>query len=510
MDAEKNETLHHEGNHFASTSPPHEPNMSVGSYLATRFSTLKPPMDKVSNPIRLLRLLNFQQWMFFLVAFCAWTWDAFDFFTVSLTVGPLAKTFGKTNTDITWGITLVLMLRSVGSIIFGLAADKWGRKWPFIINNVLFIILELGTGFTQTYNQFLAVRALFGIAMGGLYGNAAATALEDCPEEARGLMSGILQQGYAFGYLLATVFARAFVNTVGHEWRPFFWFGAGPPVLIILFRLCLPETQAFQERQRLREATPNSAKIFIQEGKVALRRHWLLLIYLVLLMAGFNFMSHGSQDLYPTMLTNQYNFSADAVTVTQVVANLGAIAGGTTIGYCSSIFGRRFSIIFISVIGGALLYPYTFVSNERIMAAAFFEQFCVQGAWGVIPIHLMELSPGSFRTFVVGTSYQLGNLVSSASSTIESTIGERFPLPSKGSTKRYQYGLVICIFMGCVYAYVILLTFLGPEMRGRDLSARADMDLKEATGKAGTDQGKDKLNDDDDGKDKFNNGKEIV
>lgn len=149
--------------------------MSPGRYVATRFSTLKPPMAKVPNPIRLLRLLNFQQWMFFLVAFCAWTWDAFDFFTVSLTVEDLAESFGKTKTDITWGITLVLMLRSVGSIIFGLAADRYGRKWPFIINNLLFIVLELGTGFCSTYESFLGVRALFGIAMGGLYGNAAAT-----------------------------------------------------------------------------------------------------------------------------------------------------------------------------------------------------------------------------------------------------------------------------------------------------------------------------------------------
>lgn len=264
-----------------------------------------------------------------------------------------------------------------------------------------------------------------------------------------------------------------------------FWFGAGPPVLIILFRLCLPETQAYQERQRIREETPNAARVFLQEGKVALKRHWLLLIYMVLLMAGFNFMSHGSQDLYPTMLTNQYNFSADAVTVTQVVANLGAMTGGTIVGYCSSIFGRRFSIIFICIVGGALLYPYTFVGSERVIAAAFFEQFCVQGAWGVIPIHLMELSPGSFRTFVVGTAYQLGNLVSSASSTIESTIGERFPLPPKGKTKRYQYGKVICIFMGCVYAYVILLTLIGPEYRGRHFDVASDADMVEATQQSG-------------------------
>ncbi|CAN9381808.1 unnamed protein product [Alternaria alternata] len=461
---------------------PPAPKMTAGRYIATRIPTLKPAHDKVANPIALLRLLNLQQWLFFLVAFFAWTWDAFDFFTVSLTVTDLAETFGKTKADITWGITLVLMLRSVGSIIFGLAADRYGRKWPFIVNNVLFIILELGTGFCSTYNEFLGVRALFGIAMGGLYGNAAATALEDCPEQARGIISGMLQQGYAFGYLLATVFARAFVDTVGHEWRPLFWFGAGPPVLIIIFRLCLPETQAYLERKRIREEQPNAAKVFAQEGKVALKRHWLLLVYLVLLMAGFNFMSHGSQDLYPTMLSNQYNFSANRVTVTQVVANLGAMTGGTVIGYSSSIFGRRISIIVMCVIGGALLYPYTFTSSNAVIAAAFFQQFCVQGAWGVIPIHLMELSPGSFRTFVVGTSYQLGNLASSASSTIEATIGERFPLPPKGHTSRYKYGLVICIFMGCVYAYVILLTTLGPEYRGRNFDVAADEDMAVVTG----------------------------
>ena len=318
--------------------------------------------------------------------------------------------------------------------------------------------------------------------MGGLYGNAAATALEDCPEAARGIVSGMLQQGYAFGYLLATVFARGLVNTTSHGWRPLFWFGAAPPVLIILFRLCLPETKAFRDRAAVRQAKGGVEKTFLREGSVALRRHWLLLIYLVLLMAGFNFMSHGSQDLYPTMLRNQYHFSHNAVTVTQVVANLGAMTGGTVVGYCSQVFGRRFSIVTMSIVGGALLYPYSFVGSPRVTAAAFFEQFCVQGAWGVIPIHLMELSPGSFRTFVVGTAYQLGNLVSSASSTIESTIGERFPLPPKGKTKRYEYGKVICIFMACVFVYVIILATAGPEYLGRRFDVDADDDMAEAAG----------------------------
>lgn len=183
------------------------------------------------------------------------------------------------------------MLRSVGSITFGIAADRWGRKWPFVVNNIMFIVLELGTGFCKTYSQFLACRALFGIAMGGLYGNAAATALEDCPPEARGIISGLLQEGYAFGYLLAVAFARAFVDTTPHGWRPLYWFGAGPPVLIILFRLFLPETRAFRKRQETREDIQGGvAGSFISEGKVALKRHWILLVYMVFLMAGFNFM----------------------------------------------------------------------------------------------------------------------------------------------------------------------------------------------------------------------------
>ncbi|KAL4957218.1 major facilitator superfamily domain-containing protein [Aspergillus filifer] len=463
---------------------------SIMQYLKTRVPTLKPPMRKAPNPFKALTLLNRQQWLFFAVAFLGWTLDALDFFTVSLTTSELAAEFDKEISDITWGITLVLMLRSVGAITFGIASDRWGRKWPFVINNLLFIALEIGTGFTQTYQQFLAVRALFGIAMGGLYGNVAATALEDCPKEARGIISGLLQQGYAFGYLLATAFARALVGTTSHGWRPFYWFAGCLPVLAIAFRLCLPETNAYRERQALRAEMPgNVTSTFISEGKVALKRHWLLLVYLVLLMAGFNFMSHGSQDLYPTLIERQFGFSRNAVTVTQVVANLGALTGGTICGWASQIFGRRFSIIVISIVGGALLYPYTFVSNKRIMAAAFFEQFCVQGAWGVIPIHLMELSPGSIRTFTVGTAYQLGNLVSSASSTIESTIGERFPLPpTEEGQERYDYGKVICIFMGCVFAYTIIVTFFGPERLGRDFDVENDEDVGEVRAERGVDE----------------------
>jgi SHS family lactate transporter-like MFS transporter len=282
------------------------------------------------------------------------------------------------------------------------------------------------------------------------------------------------------------------VNTTPHSWRPLFWFGACPPVLIILWRLFLPENDAYEEHSRLRYETgkddalpgkrPSTTKTFAKQGRLALKKHWLMLAYLVLLMSGFNFLSHGSQDLYPMMLEDQLGFSQTKVTVTQVIASLGAILGGITIGYGSQIVGRRFSIVICCLFGGALLYPYTFVNSDAIMAAAFFQQFFVQGAWGVVPIHLMELSPGAFRTFVVGTSYQLGNLASSASSTIEAQLGERFPLPPTEDGKvRYEYGRIICIFVGCVYAYLLVLTLLGPEHAGRKFGIAHDADVHEMT-----------------------------
>lgn len=271
--------------------------MIVTEYLVNAVRGLKPQYNRVDNPIKILRMLRKKDWIFFGIAFMGWAWDAFDFFTVSLTVPELAKQFGKTNADITWGITLVLMLRFVGATIFGLAADAWGRKWPYIINCLMFICLELGTGFTQTYTQFLGVRSLFGIAMGGIYGNCAATCLEDLPPEARGVISGIMQQGYSFGYLLATVFARALVNTTSHGWRPLYWFGACPPIILIAIRLCLPETDAYLQRKALRE-TGGQARSFLKEMQVSVTEHWLLLIYLILLMSGMNFMVSYSSPLH--------------------------------------------------------------------------------------------------------------------------------------------------------------------------------------------------------------------
>lgn len=447
---------------------------SIRRYLITRLTDLIPSKKNIRenkgqlNPLKGLSLIKGKQSLMILSAFLGWSWVAYDFFTISMNITELSKQFGKSVKDITWGITLVLMLRSVGSIIFGYLGDRYGRKWPLILNLLLVCFLEVGTGFVQTYQQFLGVRAVFGILLGGVYGNAAATALDDCPMEARGIVSGFLQQGYTFGYLMAVVLKRAIADNSSKHWRAMFWFGSGVMFIIVIFRTFLPETKAFHQAMKATafNRTHGIQEVsFIKKAVSALKSYWLMVIYLVLLMAGFNFMSHGSQDLYPTLLTVRYSFSEDKSTVTNCVANIGAMCGGIIIAHLSNFAGRRLSIIICCIAGGALIYPWAFVSSSAINAGAFFLQFFIQGAWGIVPVHLSELAPPSFRSFVVGLAYQLGNLTSAASSTIESTLGERFPMISPSGKHIYDYAKVMAIFVGCVFVYVVFITFIGPERR---------------------------------------------
>lgn len=451
---------------------------SIKSYLGSRISTLKPPKlseaeKKHMNPIPALRLLNKKQWLFVGVALAGWTWDAFDFFSVGVVATQIAEDLNVTVKDVTWGITLVLMLRAVGAVLFGVASDRYGRKWPFIFNNFLFVILELGTGFVKTYPQFLGVRALFGIAMGGLYGNAAATALEDCPPEARGFISGLFQKGYGVGYLLCVLFARAIADTSPYGWRALFWFGACPPVLIMLFRYFLPETDTYIQSKKNAEAE-GVEKQFWQSTKMTFKSYWLMFLYLVLFMTGFNFLSHGSQDLYPTMLKAQLGFNKDQSTITNSVASLGSIFGGMVIGHCSFILGRRLTILLACICGAACIYPWAFVTGPGINAGVFFLQFFAQGAWGVVPIHLTELSPPALRSSMIGIAYQLGNLASAGSSTIQATIGTQFPLKDENGEIRpgvYNYSLVMAIFIACVFVFLFVVTILGPERRHAEMIA---------------------------------------
>lgn len=461
----------------------------IGRYLLSRPTSLKPPMVKLRNPIVILRELDRHQWLMFFAGFLGWTWDAFDFFTVSLNVTDIAKDFHTSKANVSWGITVTLMLRSVGALIFGTISDRYGRKWPMIACLCLFIILELATGFTQNLHQFLAVRSLYGIAMGGLFGPAAATALEDLPYEARGVLSGLFEQGYATGYLLAALFYRALVPTTSHGWRSLFWFGAGPPVLIIIYRLCLPETNAFLVREAERKAreklvedantsgvsAATGMKAFGKEARKGFADNWFLIIYMVVLMSGFNATSHGSQDFYPTFLQSQLGMDPSQITVITVVGQIGALIGACCIGYISTFAGRRLTMLTAVVFGGAILPAYVLPKNMSLVASAFFEQFFVGGVWGPIPIHLIELSPPALRSLLVGFTYQLGNLASSASATIQAIIAERFPLPNTATeTDRYDYGKVIGIFMGAVWAYDFFWLFWGPEMKQWERNEEAE------------------------------------
>ncbi|CCH43459.1 Carboxylic acid transporter protein [Wickerhamomyces ciferrii] len=449
----------------------------ITEYLKTRVTTLIPTREELQkekealNPFPALKQMTWKQWQFFLVGFLAWTWDAFDFFTVSMNVSAIADDLNKEVSDVTWGITLVLMLRSVGAVIFGYLGDRYGRKFPYILNMLLIVVLQISCGFVKTFEQFLGVRSLFGIVLGGCFGVASATALEGAPVRARSVLSGVFQQGYALGYLLVVVFNRAITDNSPHGWRAIFWFSSGPPVLLIAWRLCLPETDEFLQQQlHLKESNKSQ---FFKDAKKALKEHWIKLCYMVILMSAFNFSSHGSQDLYPTLLTRQLEFGHDRSTVTNSVANLGALTGGIIMGHFSGFIGRRLIVVIGCILGGAMIYPWAFVTGNGINAGAFWLQFFVQGNWAIVPIHLAELSPPEFRAFVTGVSYQLGNLASSASSTIESTIGERFPLYDEAGNQRdgvYDYGKVMAIFMGCVFAFLLVVMLFGPENKNGEIN----------------------------------------
>ncbi|KAI9285586.1 major facilitator superfamily domain-containing protein [Umbelopsis sp. AD052] len=433
--------------------------------------------DNHQNAWKLITNLTPAQRLTFTAAFLGWTLDALDYFSVSLTAPAIAKDFGVEVSAVTGAITTTLMLRPIGALIFGAAADRWGRRWPLIIDIVLFSIINLASGFAPNLPTFIGLRAVFGICMGGEWGLGASLALEALPAEARGIFSGILQEGYAAGYLLATLLNYGIVAQGGKSWRALFWTGAGIGSLAIFIRVFVPESETFEKQVEARKA---SGVTYWQEVKTVLRTKYLRLIYMIVLMSFFNFMSHGSQDLYPSFLTKQLGYSATQQTVTSVIYNIGAIMGGTIVGYFSQYFGRKRSIIVCAIVGGAIIPLWVFAPNiASLQFGAWLMQFCVQGAWGVIPAHLTELSPPAFRGIMPGLSYQLGNLVSAASAQIEATIGEHYPVRNSDGTLKHDatgatipdYGLTQAIFMGCVFAGVIITTAVGMEERGKDFNA---------------------------------------
>ncbi|RDB21642.1 Carboxylic acid transporter [Hypsizygus marmoreus] len=446
----------------------------MAPYFLRNLIPRKEKREDARPLLTVLAELTWVQWALFFSGWLAWTCDAIDFFSVTLSVGALEKQFDRPTHDITTAITLTLLFRTVGAIIFGVISDRFGRKWPLVANLVLIAVLQLGGGFVQTFKQFLALRSLFGVGMGGVWGLAASTALENLPVEARGLASGILQQGYAVGYLLAACINLKLVPNTAADWRSLFWTASGISLFAAFVRAALPESQVFLRAKAAEKArgtdTSKKTKIFLRETKEMLKTHWLLCIYAVLLMTGFNFLSHGSQDLYPTYLKTTKGFSPDDATVATIIGNCGAIAGGAFAGYISQHIGRRLTIVlFVFLIGAFIplwILPSTF---GALSAGAFCIQFGVQGAWGVIPIQLAEMSPPAFRATFPGVAYQLGNMVSSAASQIEATGGDNLRttvLKDGVPTDVPDYATVQGILIGVVAAFVVVITIIGPEKHG--------------------------------------------
>ncbi len=412
------------------------------------------------NPVALLRALEPVQRRTFLAAFAGWMLDAFDFFLLVFVVSAVAKEFVQPIPAVAFAITVTLMLRPLGALIFGWAADRYGRRGPLMINIVFYSVVELATAFAPNFTAFILLRALYGVAMGGEWGVGAALAMESIPEHARGTLSGLLQEGYAFGYLLAAIVYYLIFPHFG--WRGMFVAGALPAFIVLYIRANVPESPAWQAGARSRDSHASSSLI------AAFRAQPALFIYTIALMAGFNFMSHGSQDLYPTFLQKQRGFGVGTVTLLAIVANIGAILGGILFGGFSQSIGRRRAIVTAALLGLLAIPLWVFAPSIALLGiGAFLMQFFVQGAWGVIPIHLNELSPPGIRGTFPGFTYQLGNLISAGSVQLEAAFAATSHTAGGGA----NYARALAIIMACIFVIVAGLAAIGRERRGRTLTA---------------------------------------
>src|ERR1700716_448653 len=366
--------------------------------------------------IRLFKLLNRDQRNTFIACFLGWALDALDFFLVTFVLVPIGHDFGRSIPKVAFAITLTLMMRPVGAFIFGLLGDKFGRRIPLMADIIFYSVMELLTAFAPNFTVFLILRALFGIGMGGEWGLGASLAMESLPTQTRGLFSGILQQGYAVGYLLAALVYWIVFPHFG--WRGLFIAGALPAFLVIYIRAHVPESPVWQ-RDRAQQKPRLKMSIFV-------RQHGALFIYAALLMTAFNYMSHGTQDLYPTYLEKQRGFGVADKSMMTIIYALGAICGGTVIGFMSQRWGRRRSIILSASCGVLLIPVWIFAPGTALLIiGGVLMQFMVQGAWGVVPVHLNELSPPEFPGTFPGLAYQLGNCAAAYAAQQQAWLAER-------------------------------------------------------------------------------------
>src|ERR1700690_2528786 len=387
-----------------------------------------------------------------IAAYLGWTLDAFDFFLMVFMFKDISRELHASMQLVSTAVLLTLGMRPVGAFLFGRLADRFGRKPTLMWNILAYSVLEMASGFAPNMSILLVVRALFGIAMGGEWGVGSALTMETIPPSARGFVSGLLQSGYPSGYFLASLAVYLFYDRLG--WRYMFVLGVLPAVLVFFIRRGVDESPAWKITH---DATREGM------GSV-LKRHWKLAVYGILLMTAFNFLSHGSQDAYPNLfLKVEHHFDTHLSSLMTAIANLGAICGGLSFGYLSQKIGRRKAIMLAALLGLPALPFWAFGSTPVILAAgAFLMQIAVQGAWGVIPVHLNELSPPEIRATFPGVVYQLGNLLAAANLNLQVAIAQ-----ANGD----DYGLAMALVVAAVAVVIVVMVALGPEKQGVQMSA---------------------------------------
>jgi SHS family lactate transporter-like MFS transporter len=394
-----------------------------------------------------------------LAGFLGWTLDAFDFFLVVLCLTAIGKDFGKSDVDVALSLTLTLAFRPVGALIFGLIADRYGRRLPLMIDLVFFSIIEVLTGLAPNFTTFLVLRALYGIGMGAEWGVGATLAMEKAPRKLRGILSGILQEGYAFGYLLAA--GCYFLIFPRFGWRPMFFVGGLPALLAVYVRYNVKESEVWEEVRHT-----DWRSLF---GEIA--ANWKLALYITLLMAMMNAVSHGTQDLYPTFLQRDWHFTPEMRAALTAFSMVGAIAGGIVTGLVSDRIGRRRAIIITLVLAVVAIPMWAFAPSLVVLwIGAFVMQFMVQGAWGVIPAHITELSPDGVRGFLPGFAYQCGALIAGLVPPLEARVAEHM-----------SYARSMATVGAVVFILAALVAGLGRERRAVRFggSPAADRSLKE-------------------------------
>jgi SHS family lactate transporter-like MFS transporter len=395
-----------------------------------------------------LKTLDRSQWSAVIASFLGWTLDAFDFFLMVFMINAIAKEFHSDHEHVFFAVTLTLAARPFGALLFGWLADKFGRRPILMIDVLLFSVLEFASAFAPSLWTLLVIRALFGFAMGGEWGIGASLVMESIPPKTRGIISGLLQEGYACGYLLASVVFYFLFDAIG--WRGMFMVGIAPALLVLVIRLWVKESPAFEESRHVADRPDPFALLL---------KHWKTALYVIVLMTAFNFFSHGTQDVYPTFLQSEHKFDTHTVGVLTAIMNFGAITGGLIFGALSDRFSRRWAIIAASILALPIIPLWAFSHTAALLAAgAFLMQVAVQGAWGVVPVHINELAPDGARGLFPGFAYQAGNFIASIN------------LPLQGAiAKTSSYSHAMALVCGVTAVVLAVWTFLGPEKKGAEL-----------------------------------------